>query len=116
MERFRKAFGDDGLETVGSWASPIAGEAWDRHYLCGISMWMRAVQFTIDEALLRRIDADREAKELGRSAFLRRAVEHYLRQKRAGEIRNAYRRGYGSKPPSENEFAVDPEALAWPEE
>ena len=77
---------------------------------------MKAIQFTIDEALLRRVDADREAKEIGRSAFLRRAIAAYLRQKRARNIRDAYRRGYGAAPPAEGEFETAGEALAWPEE
>jgi metal-responsive CopG/Arc/MetJ family transcriptional regulator len=77
---------------------------------------MKAIQFTIDEALLRRVDADRETKTVGRSAFLRRAIAEYLRRKRAGEIRDAYRRGYAEHPPGGGEFAAAPEALAWPEE
>ena len=77
---------------------------------------MKAVQFTIDEALLRRVDADPEAKKLGRSAFLRRAIEEHLARKRSREIRTAYRRGYGKSPPGVGEFEVSEESLAWPEE
>lgn len=77
---------------------------------------MKAVQFTIGEALLKRVDADREARTLGRSAFLRNAIKEYLRRKRAGEIRQAYRRGYGAAPPEPDEFETARGALAWPEE
>jgi metal-responsive CopG/Arc/MetJ family transcriptional regulator len=83
---------------------------------CGIGMWMKAIQFTIDEALLKRVDSDREARALGRSAFLRKAIEEYLRRKRAGEIRRAYRQGYGAAPPGRDEFETSPGVLAWPEE
>jgi metal-responsive CopG/Arc/MetJ family transcriptional regulator len=42
------------------------------------NMAARAVQVSIDEDLLRRIDADPETRERGRSAFLRSAAELYL--------------------------------------
>ncbi|MCY4634251.1 MAG: ribbon-helix-helix protein, CopG family [Acidobacteria bacterium] len=40
----------------------------------------------MDTELLRRVDADPEARERGRSAFIRSAVEMYLRAKRRREI------------------------------
>jgi hypothetical protein len=40
----------------------------------------------MDTELLRRIDADPEARERGRSAFIRSAVEMYLRARRRREI------------------------------
>ena len=40
----------------------------------------------MDTDLLRRIDADPEARERGRSAFIRSSVEMYLRAKRRREI------------------------------
>lgn len=47
------------------------------------------VQVSIDRDLLRRIDADPEARENGRSAFIRAAVRHYLaaKERRALEAR-----------------------------
>ena len=77
---------------------------------------MRAIQFTIDEDLLRRVDADPEVKTKGRSAFLRAAIEERLRTKRARDIGTAYRRGYRAAPPSDGEFRVDAGATAWPDE
>lgn len=77
---------------------------------------MKAIQFTIDEGLLRRVDGDPEARQLGRSAFLRRAIEAYLRRRRADEIRDAYRRGYGKAPARRDELGPDPETQAWPED
>jgi len=73
---------------------------------------MKAVQFTIDEDLLRRIDSHPRTKKEGRSAFLRAAAVEYLRGQRAKEIREAYRGGYGKKPPAPDEFFVAPEAQA----
>lgn len=77
---------------------------------------MKAVQFTLDEGLLRRVDADPEVKAKGRSAFLRNAIEEYLRSRRESEIRDAYRRGYGARPARPAEFETPGEALAWPDE
>jgi metal-responsive CopG/Arc/MetJ family transcriptional regulator len=56
---------------------------------------MKAIQITVDDALLDRLDADPEVKQLGRSAVFRRAVDAYLRQRRRGDIREAYRKAYG---------------------
>ncbi len=77
---------------------------------------MRAVQFTIDDDLLRRIDSHPATKQNGRSAFLRTAAAEYLRRQRAKDIREAYRRGYEKYPPEVDEFFVSPEAQAWPDE
>jgi metal-responsive CopG/Arc/MetJ family transcriptional regulator len=46
----------------------------------------RPVQISIDEELLHRIDEDPEARERGRSAFIRSAVESYLSAKERQEI------------------------------
>ena len=77
---------------------------------------MKAIQITIDERLLKQLDADPEVQRRGRSDFIRKAVEAQLKRKREGEIRAAYRRGYREQPVVEGEFTVDPGALAWPDE
>lgn len=77
---------------------------------------MKAVQFTIEEELLRQIDRDPEAKRLGRSAFLRRAAREYLARRRNEAIRDAYHRGYRAQPVSAEEFGPLMEGQAWPDE
>jgi metal-responsive CopG/Arc/MetJ family transcriptional regulator len=77
---------------------------------------MKAIQFTLDEALLKRVDADPEVKASGRSAFLRKAIEEYLKHRRERSIRDAYRRGYRGKPVQPEEFETTREALVWPDE
>ena len=77
---------------------------------------MKAVQFTIDEELLRQIDRHPETKKHGRSAFLRRAAREYLARRRSQAIRDAYRRGYGEQPVKADEFGPLIEAQAWPDE
>ena len=76
---------------------------------------MKAIQVTIEERLLKRLDADDEVKRDGRSAVLRRAVTEYLRKKRRGAIADAYRRGYGV-PPSESDLTGWSDEGIWPEE
>lgn len=79
---------------------------------------MKAIQFTIDERLLRRLDADPEVRKTGRSAFLRRAITDRLVRRRASEIRQAYRRGYGDSPvraAGDDEFGPL-EDIPWPDE
>ena len=73
----------------------------------------KVVQISIDERLLRRIDAHPDAKKHGRSAFLRKAAEEYLRRKREQAIDESYRRAYRKRPASDQElgpfgFGVDP--------
>ena len=56
---------------------------------------MKAIQITLDERLLARLDADEEVKRAGRSAVIRHAVLDYLRRKRRSSVAEAYRRTYG---------------------
>ena len=57
-------------------------------------MLARPVRISMDAELLRRIDADPEARQRGRSFFIRSAIEMYLRARQRREIderlRNAY--------------------------
>lgn len=64
-----------------------------------------------DEALLRRLDADDEVRQMGRSAVLRRAAAEYLRRRRAGQTAAAYRRAYGA-----SRSALEAELTGWPDE
>lgn len=56
---------------------------------------MKAIQITLDEHLLARLDADEEVRRDGRSAVLRRAADEYLRRRRKRAIADAYRKAYG---------------------
>lgn len=80
-------------------------------------MYMKtAVQVTIDEELLGRIDADPEARQIGRSAFLRRAATAYLRRSAAKRLRDQYAKAY-RKPPFPDAFGDWPPAGgSWPED
>lgn len=78
-------------------------------------MASRPVQISLDEQLLRRIDADPQAREVGRSAFIRAAVLTYLEAKRRRSTDEAIRRAYEGKA---DELLADVEDLmgaqTWP--
>ena len=76
---------------------------------------MKAIQITVDEGLLERLDADPEVKQSGRSAVFRRAVDVYLRERRKQRIAEAYRKGYARGSAVEQEFEGWPEEGVWPE-
>ena len=76
---------------------------------------MKAIQITVDDRLLARLDADPEVKRLGRSAVFRRAVEAYLAHRRRRSIADAYRRGYGSGAGLGEEFEGWSEEGVWPD-
>jgi len=62
-----------------------------------INMSAKPIQLSMDEDLLREIDADPEAQSKGRSAFVRSAVRLYLEAKRRRSIDEAIRRAYDGK-------------------
>lgn len=77
----------------------------------------RRVQIWLDEDLLRGIDRDPEAREKGRSAFIRAATELYLRAKEHRSVDDAIRAAYQRRAEEllaevENMLAVQ----AWPHE
>ncbi|MDE0221936.1 MAG: ribbon-helix-helix domain-containing protein [Spirochaetaceae bacterium] len=57
-------------------------------------MATRPVQVSIDEELLRRLDADPDARQRGRSAFVRTALRFYLEAKQRRELEAQLGRAY----------------------
>ena len=81
--------------------------------LCGILIDMKAVQITMDEALIDALDRDPQVAERGRSAVVREAVKVYLARRRDETIASAYRRGYTENPATEfDDWAAQG---VWPE-
>lgn len=76
---------------------------------------MKAIQITVGERLLSRLDADPEVKRVGRSAVFRRAIDAYLRARRKRLIGDAYRRAYQRGGTSSRELEGWAEEGVWPE-
>jgi metal-responsive CopG/Arc/MetJ family transcriptional regulator len=80
-------------------------------------MGSRPVQISIDAELLRRIDRDPEVRRNGRSAFIRSAVEFYLRARERRAVDAAIQRAYAGKSDAmklEIESLI--EGQEWPDE
>ena len=78
-------------------------------------MAARTVQISIDEALLKEIDARKDTRRMGRSAFIRRAVKVYLELERRRDIDSAYAAAHGGKADEIfEEFADFMREQAWP--
>lgn len=75
---------------------------------------MKAIQVTLDAALLAKLDADEEVRREGRSAVLRRAAEEYLQRRRRRAIADQYAKAYGASPDLGAEFSGWEDEGAWP--
>ncbi|MCY4375584.1 MAG: ribbon-helix-helix protein, CopG family [Spirochaetaceae bacterium] len=77
----------------------------------------RPVQISMDAELLRRIDADPEVRERGRSVFIRSAIEMYLRARQGREIDEQFRKAHaGHADEMLAEIGDLMDAQAWPPE
>jgi metal-responsive CopG/Arc/MetJ family transcriptional regulator len=76
---------------------------------------MKAIQITVDERLLARLDAEPDVKRLGRSAIFRLAIDTYLRQRRKRSLADAYRLAYGRSTRTPGELVSWEEEGVWPE-
>jgi metal-responsive CopG/Arc/MetJ family transcriptional regulator len=76
---------------------------------------MKPIQVLIDEPLLRRLDADAEVRQVGRSEVLRRAAREYLRRSRARRIAEGYRRAYAGGSGLGDEWSGWEDEGSWPE-
>jgi metal-responsive CopG/Arc/MetJ family transcriptional regulator len=77
--------------------------------------YMKAIQVTLDEQLLARLDATEEARQEGRSAVLRRALAEYLARRRRSEIAEGYARAYGEVGAVDELAGWESEGV-WPED
>lgn len=79
-------------------------------------MGAKPLQISIDRELLKRIDADPETRDKGRSAFIRSAVQLYFKVKERREIEALLTEAYGGK---EDDLLDEIENLmsaqVWPE-
>jgi hypothetical protein len=91
-------------------------KVWLRFLLDDPNMPVKPGQISIDADLLRRIDADPEAREKGRSALVRAAVQLYLTAKERRELDARIARAYdGEADAMLDEVAELIRAQEWPE-
>jgi metal-responsive CopG/Arc/MetJ family transcriptional regulator len=77
---------------------------------------MKAIQITVDEKLLKELDATEEVARDGRSAVFRKAAAEYLRRRRDAEIDAQYAKAYSNSPPFEDDFEGWEDEGVWPED
>ena len=81
------------------------------------NMPAKPVQISIDTSLLERIDADAETRQLGRSAFIRAAVERYLASKARRQVDARITAAYAGKAKASLADIDDlVEGQSWPED
>jgi metal-responsive CopG/Arc/MetJ family transcriptional regulator len=87
------------------------------YLLYNTNMAAKPVQISIDEALLQRVDADPETRKGGRSAFVRSAIELYLRVKERKHIEAQILTAYTGQADALSADLADLIAMqAWPRE
>jgi metal-responsive CopG/Arc/MetJ family transcriptional regulator len=76
----------------------------------------KAVQISLDEELLRQIDADPETKRRGRSAVVQSALLLYLDTQKRRAVDAEILRAYGGAGAHDAPLEIEPfiEAQAWP--
>lgn len=67
---------------------------------------MKTVQMTLDEQLVRQVDALARRLKTTRSAFTRDALRSAIKQQQVAELERRHRRGYESHPVRADEFAA----------
>ena len=81
-------------------------------------MWyvgcMKAIQITLEEDLIRDLDADERVKAIGRSALLRQLAREYLRRERERRIDEQYARAYGDGGQDDSDWSAWEEEGNWP--
>ncbi|MDA2924687.1 ribbon-helix-helix protein, CopG family [Acidobacteria bacterium AH-259-L09] len=77
---------------------------------------MKTIQIVIDDKLLKATDRAAKQAKMNRSALVREALRHYLKQLHSREQERRDRQGYERHPDTEPELAVWEEVAAWPED
>ena len=79
-------------------------------------MYMKAIQITVDDELLARLDADEEVQRDGRSAVFRRAAAAYLRARRQRTVAEQYAKAYAGRSGPVAELSGWEDEGSWPAE
>jgi metal-responsive CopG/Arc/MetJ family transcriptional regulator len=77
---------------------------------------MKTIQMTIDEPLLEEVDDAIQELKTTRSAFIRSALRHELRQHVISKLEQQHAEGYAKHPVMQGEFDVWETEQAWGEQ
>lgn len=80
-------------------------------------MAVKPVQVSVDTELLRQVDQDPETRIRGRSAFVRSAIEFYLRAREQRKIEAQIAKAYSGKAQTVHQEVADLiDTQSWPPE
>ena len=77
---------------------------------------MRTVQMTLDEDLVKKVDAIAKELQTTRSAFTRDALREAVQQYNVRRLELKHRKGYAVHPVNEEEFSVWEKEQNWGDE
>ena len=77
---------------------------------------MQTIQVVIEDALLLAADRAVRRLKMNRSALIRQALRHHLRQLEALEKERRDREGYRRRDQAEDDLAAWDQVAAWPED
>jgi metal-responsive CopG/Arc/MetJ family transcriptional regulator len=77
---------------------------------------MRTIQMTLDEDLVKKVDAIAKELQTTRSAFTRDALREAVQQHNVRRLELKHRKGYAAHPINEEEFSVWEKEQNWGDE
>lgn len=77
---------------------------------------MRTIQMTLDEDLVKKVDAIAKELQTTRSAFTRDALREAVQQYNVRRLELKHRKGYAVHPVNEEEFSVWEKEQNWGDE
>ena len=89
---------------------------WLLEHPCQEGLTMRTVQITLDEQLLKEVDAQVRSARTTRSAFARKALRAAIVRLKEIALETKHRKGYRDKPVGPKEFKVWETEQAWGDE
>ena len=77
---------------------------------------MRTIQMTLDDELVKKVDAISKELNTSRSAFTRHALQEAVKQHNIDRLEIKHRQGYAAHPVSKEEFGVWEKEQDWGDE
>ena len=77
---------------------------------------MRTIQMTLDDELVKRVDAISKELNTSRSAFTRHALQEAVKQYNIERLELRHRQGYAVHPVNKEEFSVWEKEQNWGDE